>query len=72
MFYKRLEKALKQNFKDTKSVIEYCRKEASKNYSDRKVHDLQCICEYLCYKIESRTDLSFNDYQVLQFKKNFS
>ena len=67
MFRKRLEKALKQDFKDTKSVIEWCKKECSKNYSDSKVHDYQCICEYLCYRIEKNIDISFSEYQERTF-----
>ena len=67
MFYRRLEKALKQDFKDTKSIVEWCRKEVAKNYSDSKVHDYQCICEYLIYRIENNIDISFSDYQVKTF-----
>lgn len=67
MFYRRLEKALKQDLKNEKEIIEYCRKEASKNYSDGKVHDLQCICEYLLYKLKH--NVSFSEYQEIQFKE---
>ena len=67
MFYKRLEKALKQDLKTNEEIVEYCRKEANKNYSDSKVHDLQCICEYLQYRLIH--NVSFNEYQEIQFKE---
>lgn len=69
MFYKRLEKALKQDFKDTESVVNWCKKECSKNYSDSKVHDFQCIAEYLIYRIENNVNVSFNEYQEIEFKR---
>ena len=67
MFNKRLEKALKQGLKTEKEIVDYCKKECSKNYSDSKVHDLQCICEYLLYKLEH--NVSFSEYQEIQFKE---
>lgn len=69
MFYKRLQKALKQNLKSDKEIVDYCKKEAEKNYSDSKCHDLQCICEYLQYKLKN--DVSFEEYQMIQFKETF-
>lgn len=66
MFEKRLNKAINMDLKTEKEIIEYCRKEASKNYSDRKVHDLQCICEYLQYKLKN--DVSFYEYQRIMFE----
>lgn len=70
MFYKRLEKAIKQDLKTDSEIIEYCKKEANKNYSDNKVHDLQCICEYLQYKLKNG-NISFDDYAILQFNLTF-
>ena len=67
MFYKRLEKALKQDFKNEEEIVNYCKKELEKNYSDSKVRDLQCICEYLCYKLKH--NVSFTEYQEIQFKE---
>ena len=49
MFYKRLEKAIKQDLKSDKA------------------HDLQCICEYLQYKLKN--DVSFEKYQEIQLKE---
>lgn len=72
MFYKRLEKALKQDFKDTESAINWCKKEVSKNYSDSKAHDFQCIVEYLIYRIENNVNVSFNEYQEIEFKRIWS
>ncbi len=66
MFYKRLEKALKQDFKSAKDIVNYCKKEASKNYSDKKCHDLQCICEYLLYNLQ--TNCTFSEYQEIMYK----
>lgn len=65
MFEKRLKKAIKQNLKTDKEIIDYCKKEAKKNYSDRKAHDLQCIVEYLQFKLKK--DVSFEEYQQEQF-----
>ena len=67
MFEKRLAKALKQDFKAEQEIVDYCRKELEKNYSDSKVHDLQCICEYLCYRLKH--NVSFSEYQEIQFKE---
>lgn len=67
MFEKRLQKALKQDLKSDKEIVNYCRKELEKNYSDSKVHDLQCICEYLQYKL--RNNVSFEEYQEIEFKE---
>ena len=67
MFYKRLEKALKQDLKTNKEIVDYCRKEVAKNYSDSKVRDMQCICEYLQYKLLH--NVSFTEYQEIQFKE---
>ena len=69
MFEKRLQKALKQDLKTTNDVVEYCKKELDKNYSERKLTELQCICEYLCYRIDHNADVSFNEYQEIQFKE---
>lgn len=66
MFEKRLNKALEKDLKTEKDIIDYCKKEATKNYSDRKVHDLQCICEYLCYKLKN--NVSFYEYQRILFE----
>lgn len=70
MFYKRLEKAINQNLKSDSEIVNYCKKELKKNYSDRKAHDLQCICEYLQYKLKN--DVSFEKYQEIQLKEIFS
>jgi hypothetical protein len=67
MFEKRLQKALKQNLKTNKEIVDYCKKEMEKNYSERKLSDMQCICEYLQYKLTN--DVSFNEYQEIQFKE---
>ena len=69
MFYKRLEKAMKQEFKNTTEVVEYCKKEMNRNYSERKLTEMQCICEYLIYRIENKLDISFEKYQEIQFKE---
>lgn len=69
MFYKRLEKAIKQDLKSDSEIVNYCRKESQKNYSDKKAHDLQCICEYLCYKLKN--NVSFLEYQKIQFYEMF-
>lgn len=69
MFNKRLNKALKQEFKNTTEVVEYCKKEMNKNYSERKLTEMQCICEYLIYRIENNLDISFSEYQEIQFKE---
>lgn len=69
MFYKRLEKAINQDLKSSKDIINYCKKEASKNYSDKKCHDLQCICEYLLYNLQHKC--SFEEYQNIMFKMFF-
>ncbi len=69
MFNKRLNKALKQEFKNTTEVVEYCKKEMNKNYSERKLTEMQCICEYLIYRIENNLDVSFEKYQEIQFKE---
>lgn len=70
MFEKRLNKALKQDFKSEKEIVDYFRKEASKNYSDSKTHDLQCICEYLLFRFKNGgINISFSEYQELQFKE---
>lgn len=70
MFEKRLNKALKQNFKDEMEIVNYFRKECSKNYSDSKAHDLQCICEYLLFRFKNGgINISFTEYQELQFKE---
>lgn len=66
MFEKRLNKALSMNLKNNDEIINYCKKEAAKNYSDRKCHDLQCICEYLLYKLNN--NVTFYEYQRLQFE----
>lgn len=66
MFEKRLKKAIEKDLKTEKDIIDYCKKEAAKNYSDRKVHDLQCICEYLCYKLKN--NVSFYEYQRILFE----
>lgn len=70
MFYKRLEKALKQDLKSDKDIVEYCKNELNKNYSDSKAHDLQCICEYLQFKLKN--NVSFTEYQEIEFKKLFN
>lgn len=70
MFYKRLEKAINQNLKSDSEIVNYCKKELKKSYSDRKAHDLQCICEYLQYKLKN--DVSFEKYQEIQLKEMFS
>ena len=67
MFYKRLEKAINQNLTNEIDIINYCKKEANKNYSDKKCHDLQCICEYLIYNLKNKC--SFNEYQKILFKE---
>lgn len=67
MFEKRLQKALKQNLKTNKEIVDYCKKEMEKNYSERKLSDMQCICEYLQYKLTN--DVSFNEYQKILFKE---
>lgn len=67
MFEKRLQKALKQDLKSNEEIVNYCKKELKNNYSDRKVRDLQCICEYLQYKLKN--NVSFNEYQEIQFKE---
>lgn len=67
MFYKRLEKALKNNFKTENEIVTYCKKETSKNYSDAKCHDMQVICEYLLYKIKN--DCTFEEYQQIIFEQ---
>ena len=68
-FETRLLKALSQGFKDTKSVREYCMKQCKKNYSESKVHDYQCICEYLCYRIEHNVRITFSEYQQIMFNE---
>ena len=70
MFYKRLEKAINQNLKSEQDIINYCKKEVNKNYSDRKAHDLQCICEYLLYNLKNKC--TFEEYQIIEFKRIFS
>ena len=70
MFYKRLEKALNQNLKSNEEIVNYCRKESIKNPSDRKCTELQCICEYLQYRLIN--PVSFEEYQEIQFKEIFS
>lgn len=70
MFYKRLEKAIRQDLKSDSEIIKYCKNELKKSYSDRKAHDLQCICEYLQYKLKN--DVSFEKYQEIQLKEMFS
>lgn len=69
MFYKRLEKAIKQDLKSEKDIINYCRKESRKNHSDSKCTDLQCICEYLLYNLEN--NCTFEEYQEIIFKSIF-
>lgn len=70
MFEKRLNKALQQDLKTNIEITNYCKKEANKNYSDSKVHDLQCICEYLQYKLIN--DVSFREYQEIIYKEIWS
>lgn len=67
MFEKRLNKALKQDFKSEREIIEYCKKEMDKNYSERKLTEMQCICEYLLYRLKN--NVSFTEYQEIQFKE---
>lgn len=69
MFEKRLQKALKQDLKTNEEIVNYCRKELRTGYSDRKVSDLQCICEYLQYRLLH--NVSFSEYQEIQFKEIF-
>lgn len=69
MFEKRLNKALKQDLKTNEEIVNYCRKELKKNYSDRKVRDLQVICEYLQYKLKH--NVSFSEYQVVMFENRW-
>lgn len=68
-FETRLFKALGQKLCDVKSIREYCTKQASKNYSEEKVHDYQCICEYLCYRVEHNVRISFSEYQQIMFNE---
>ena len=69
LFEKRLNKALKQDFKSTSEIVDYCKKETNKNYSDAKVREFQCICEFLIYRLEHKTNINFNEYQEIQFKE---
>lgn len=69
MFEKRLQKALKQDFKSTKDIVNYCRKEIKQNYSEKKLTDMQCICEYLIYKLENKLDITFSEYQQIQMRE---
>lgn len=68
-FNTRLFKALSLGLKDTKSIVEYCRKQASINYSDAKAQDYQCICEYLCYRVEHNVKITFSEYQQIMFNE---
>lgn len=68
-FENRLFKALRQDLKTTQEVVEYCKKECSKNYNDAKVQDMQCICEFLCYRIEHNVKITFSQYQDIQIKE---
>jgi hypothetical protein len=56
--------------KSDSEIVNYCKKELKKSYSDKKAHDLQCICEYLQYKLKN--DVSFEKYQEIQLKEMFS
>ena len=69
MFEKRLNKALKQNLKNSEEIVKYCRNEMEKNYSERKLTEMQSICEYLIYKLDN--NVSFEEYQRIQFNKMF-
>lgn len=69
MFNKRLQKALKQDFKSTEEVVKWCRKEVSKNYSERKVTHYQNIADYLIYKLENNLDITFEEYQKILYEK---
>ena len=70
MFYKRLEKAINQDLKNDSEIVNYCKKELKKSYSERKAHDLQCICEYLQFKL--KINVSFEKYQEMQIKQLLS
>ena len=67
MFERRLQKALKQDLKTNKEIVDYCKKEMEKNYSERKLTEMQCICEYLQYRLLH--NVSFTEYQEIQFKE---
>lgn len=67
MFEKRLKKAINQNLQNNEEIMNYCKKELEKNYSDRKAHDLQCICEYLQYNLIN--NVSFTEYQKIMFEE---
>lgn len=68
LFDIRLNKAMKQDFKSSREIIDYCIRETRKNYSDAKCRDYQCICEYLIYCFEKKVKIDFVEYQYIQFK----